>query len=651
MNTAFKQEFLSEAIRIGEDLLVLAKKSDHGIYWETMTLAGSEIQWKTAESLYAGCSGIALFYLELYKQTKEEKYLTVVKESAQWLEHYCDQEPTDYYAFYTGRLGVSYFLIQLSHTLKDDKYLEAAFKSAQGAEKFLDAEDKVDDLINGISGSILGLLHLYSAAQEPTLIPIIEQYTRRLIERANLGPEGLHWDRSHRHISGLCGFSHGAGGIGYVFLELGRYFNNPTFYQIAEEAFNYENYHYDNESNNWPDLRKSYYDSETYQEHVAQYKKGNREFFETPGNMRAWCHGSPGIGLSRLRAHEILGDEKYKTDIERCLASNRIIEVDPEKFVGPSVLCHGHAGNTMLFVDAYRLYQTNDHFEDAVKAGEKLLSFIKEKGKYISGYSHSAGQEDTSLFMGNAGVGHFFLSICDPENTSSILKPDITSAPYNGDSTWLQSITTSEVKKIIANKYFPKSIQLVKSLQLKNELSYDLGLKEDLFREIEASVQSEPNERLLALHQYEKSIQEIEKRITSDSWVSTKRIVDLEIRAEWLQATKDESLLHLAFQIEELSSLHQSNYDCLSLENQSKDDFFYLLNVQSNGIQTFELSEFSFDILHAFKEGKTINEVIEYISELYSVDTDEEREQVKTNALLQAKEALKSGVLEAVENT
>jgi len=30
----------------------------------------------------------------------------------------------------------------------------------------------------------------------------------------------------------------------------------------------------------------------------------NWSFFTVPGRMEAWCHGSPGIGLSRLRAYE-----------------------------------------------------------------------------------------------------------------------------------------------------------------------------------------------------------------------------------------------------------------------------------------------------------------------------------------------------------
>jgi len=47
----------------------------------------------------------------------------------------------------------------------------------------------------------------------------------------------------------LCGFSHGASGIGATFLELGYYFSNPVFYRIALDIFSHEDQYFNLENN------------------------------------------------------------------------------------------------------------------------------------------------------------------------------------------------------------------------------------------------------------------------------------------------------------------------------------------------------------------------------------------------------------------
>ncbi|UII30242.1 hypothetical protein LVD17_18270 [Fulvivirga ulvae] len=346
-----KDKYLNEAIRIGDEILERVEKTADGYTWKTMSSTGDlEIQWEISESLYSGTAGIVYYFLELYKRTSDDRYLEAVEEGARWLENYCMANKTDYYAFYTGRMGVSYLMLVLADFFKDDSYKAKALKIAEGCEAFLAMDRKIDDLINGVSGTLLGLLHLHAATGDERVLANIERYALHLIERTNITPHGFYWDRSGTNITGLCGFSHGAAGIGYVFLELGRYFDNNSFYWVAENAFAYENHFFHEPFSNWPDFRRGFYNEKTLGENRERYLDGKKDYFLLPGDMSAWCHGAPGIGLSRVRACEVLKKEQYSKDLEKAVEKTIGATLDTRLSVGSCILCHGVGGNAILFL-------------------------------------------------------------------------------------------------------------------------------------------------------------------------------------------------------------------------------------------------------------------------------------------------------------
>lgn len=67
-----------------------------------------------------------------------------------------------------------------------------------------------------------------------------------------------------------------------------------------------------------------------------------------PKYMNAWCHGSPGIGLSRLRAWELTGQEAYRTEVKAALISTVAAIEDDVSGGGNYSLCHGIGGNCDL---------------------------------------------------------------------------------------------------------------------------------------------------------------------------------------------------------------------------------------------------------------------------------------------------------------
>lgn len=77
----------------------------------------------------------------------------------------------------------------------------------------------------------------------------------------------------------LLGFSHGAAGFLAALVKLGEQLGEHRFIEAAARALNYERGHFDRKHLNWPDFR----DSDSI----------------NPRFMTSWCHGAPGIALSR----------------------------------------------------------------------------------------------------------------------------------------------------------------------------------------------------------------------------------------------------------------------------------------------------------------------------------------------------------------
>lgn len=636
MDNNLKEQFLDEAIRIGDDLLNRTEKDEHGFYWKTMGLDGTQIIWNKSEGIYSGVSGIVLFFIELYKQTKEDKYLEAVKEGIKWVEYYCKENPTNYFAFFTGRMGAAYTMLCVGELLEDKEYQLKALHIAKDCEQFLDMPNGIDDLINGTSGTLLGLLHLHAQTQQDDLLPIIRKFANHLIEGAHVGSEGLYWDKSTKNIKGLCGFSHGAGGVGYVFLELGRYFNNAAFYWVAEQAFAYENHYFNEEMGNWPDFRKGYFDSKTFEEHKEEYLKENKSFFTSPGNMSAWCHGAPGIGLSRLRAYELLDKQQYEKDVKRAISQTHKVTVEPENIQTSYAACHGGGGNAMLFLEAYRQFEDEKHLEYAEKVGKNGLKYVREYKNYISGYA-KADVEDYSLFMGNAGVGYFYLQLCEPIKTPSILKPDV----MNNPSITLFDIDIQTIKTKIANRHFPKTISMCSDIDFDEQDT----ILTSIIGGLSKAVEKVNDERILTIFNHEKENLALFNAIESDSYLQIGNVVEAERNADLIEKSDNHSLLSSSLEMSRYAKLSDTKWDCINTQNAERDDYFLLSMASVDNVKDHELSQFSFLVLDCFKTPKKSNEVLGEITSMYEAESDEDKKTLEDSVVNQIKEAMKSGIL------
>ncbi|MGA8842561.1 MAG: lanthionine synthetase LanC family protein [Nitrososphaeraceae archaeon] len=76
---------------------------------------------------------------------------------------------------------------------------------------------------------------------------------------------------------------------------------------------------------------------------------------------RAWCHGAPGIGLTRLRAVQLLKTKSYDNDISASI--KMALKMVNNEFQTPSIdnysLCHGLSGVADLLLYSDKILKSN----------------------------------------------------------------------------------------------------------------------------------------------------------------------------------------------------------------------------------------------------------------------------------------------------
>jgi hypothetical protein len=627
--------YLEAAISIGEDLLK-SQPNTHGATWKTMNFSEGKMQWREQDSLYSGTAGIAFFLLRLHSITREQKYLDAVIRSAEGLEQRCNNTPTDYYSFYTGRMGVTYFFLQLFQVTNNQHYADVAIKIASSCEKFLRVNHHVSDLINGHAGTLLGLLHLHASTKQEQLLPLIEDFTNRLIDTIHVGNKGFYWDRSDKNIKALCGFSHGASGIGFVFLELGKYFNNPEFFYIAEQAFLYEDDLYDPAYHNWPDFRKGYFTNEALQQHKKAYLDGDLKFLNQPGDMSAWCHGAPGIGFARLRAWELLQKPEHKNALGKALEKTRQTTINNTQYENATyTLCHGKGGNALLFAETLKHVNTPSLQSWVEIVADEALHFYNQNGYYNSGYPQAARQQDYSLFMGTAGVGYFYLRAAGKITQSSILNPHVQGSYRYTEG--VLGIDHEVLTSRVAKKQFPKTFTFIGS-----ELSTYLKKteKEDrIDAVVKGCVENINHKDTSICYALEKLKFDMDLQVSSYAYDHIRNIVEVEKNHELLKEDVEKWLTKkLVLQ----PNLYKKTSGTAEVIDNGD---FILLTTTYNGVKEMEINNFVALVLHQFRTPCSASEALQGIFDEIEINGDEEMEKVRMATMEQVKLALLKGIL------
>jgi class II lanthipeptide synthase len=411
--TARKDEaFLDTAASLGRRLARDALWAGDRCNWlgdsmEFVDNAWSVVHRALGPDLYGGTSGIALFLARLHRLTSERLFQIAAEgAAAHALDRIHDIPATGRMAFYAGWTGIAYALAELGDSLDNAAFVDRAFALIDDATRDA-AQNPGLDVIGGSAGAIPALISLHRRHARGGILPLAVRLGEHLLATARRSDAGWSWNTLDGQTErDPTGFSHGAAGIAWALLELYAETGNAAFRDAAERGFAYEQQWFDKEHENWPDFRA-----------IANPVPGS----STANFAVAWCHGAPGIGLSRLRGYEILKNDHLKREAEAAIRTTMRTLTDPGYGVqNDFTLCHGRGGNAELLICAAETLGNETSLASAETLGRQGIDYFHRNNlPWPCGVP--GGGETANLMLGLAGIGYFYLRLYDPAGVPSVL--------------------------------------------------------------------------------------------------------------------------------------------------------------------------------------------------------------------------------------
>jgi lantibiotic modifying enzyme len=409
-----RQQFLAVADALGARLCRDAVWDGRRCNWLGDSMEFVDGAWQVAHrsfgpDLYGGTSGIALFLARLFAATGERLFRKTAVGALETSLSRLEKLASPFRAgFYSGLTGAAYALAQCASLLGEERFRAAAVAALR---ELLGDEIRPEalDVVAGSAGAIPAFLGFQGLLGNGDLTALARRHGENLLATAHRHGDALSWTT----LPGvdpaqpdLTGFSHGTAGIAWALLELKQATGEARFGEAAESAFRYERRCFDPQQGNWPDFRG------------AQQGPGGAPAW---GCSLAWCHGAPGIALSRARAFRLTGSAEAKNEAAVAIATTeRGVRQGLAMAGGDFSLCHGLAGNAECAAVSARILGngagTGADLDLARFGAER---YHADRAPWPCGVP--GGGENPSLMLGLAGIGHFYLRLALPGRIPSIL--------------------------------------------------------------------------------------------------------------------------------------------------------------------------------------------------------------------------------------
>lgn len=431
-------ELQAEAARLGHRLVASAQWNGHTCAWSITKPGRGRAATPAVElcgaDLYQGAAGVALFLTALYRTTKVDSFASTAEGALRHAVAAIASSPG--LGFYSGRAGLAWATAHFAAATGSNEWRDVALHQLDSIGPLI-TTDRTLDIIGGAAGAVLAatvLPRLLDATPRTDLLEALGNHIIRFATRRTIG-----WSWSSGGISckqHLCGYAHGTSGMAHAMLELYAYDGTAKWKYAAERAIAYERSQRILGTNDWPDYRCNALSE------ILVLPEGNsmlREHLRSglPGPawnsraMRAWCHGAPGIALTRLRAVSLDVDRtSCLEEAHAAVAATRTSIFDSGTL--SESLCHGAIGNMTTLLLAARTLSVGNEVDLRESLLKRVRTIGARGGAWPSG--NVGGCPDPSLMLGDAGIGHALLEFCDSKILSALFPCSWSSASFSACS-------------------------------------------------------------------------------------------------------------------------------------------------------------------------------------------------------------------------
>jgi lantibiotic biosynthesis protein len=423
-------EFLQAADRIGSRICRDAMWSGelcNWLEWESEPIRGtwlpvyralgsSSVFPLSGVSLYSGTAGVSLFLARLFRFTDDSLHReSAIGSASQVLDQVklLSERPLDSAlptAFYTGWLGAAWALTEVGRETGCDELIESGMLEVKKVAS-VDPRTPQTDVINGSAGLIVALIDLANRFGSTDLVDVALRHGEFLLKTAQQSEIGWSWETLSVPVHhNLTGYGHGVSGIVCAMAELYRVTCDERFANAVQEGLRYESHYFSPDDGNWHDHRTD----------VAAEDESAFQF--------GWCHGAPGVGMSRLRLLELGFDSKLIRRDLQAATQTTLAKLSYENAAGQNAfcLCHGLAGNSelpLLLAETQAVGLETDrdqllrHVDEVARTGIELF----DKTGMPWPCNTAATGETPTLFNGMSGLGYFYLRAFSPGDVPSVM--------------------------------------------------------------------------------------------------------------------------------------------------------------------------------------------------------------------------------------
>lgn len=378
-------EYLEAAKQVAEHLEDFIVETSDGIYWKDEEPSLENATDLPNISFYGGTGAIPYLYLELYKVTGIEKYLSYAERGVEYLRKHwkeqvtvCEKSlpyPKVAYSFYLGIAGVGTIIAQYYQYAKKAEDLEVLrdiayeiIDAANEGEVGIDWNGDTSMLFDG--GILLYLTKVNEVLADDKVAQAVRAAADNVLSKAEEDPRGGYaWlSTAHPNQTRVPNFECGTAGVGYVLTLVYEATRDERYLNAAIQAA----------------------------AHLKAIAVKQGEGFLVPWHDNpneevifylSSCHGPAGTSKLFYKLYQITGKQEYFDDITGLYKGLRHKEAPEKQSVGywnTTCLCCGTAGILQFLINYSLITGSEDAKKVTITAGNILLGEQEKEKKGIS---------------------------------------------------------------------------------------------------------------------------------------------------------------------------------------------------------------------------------------------------------------------------